>query len=354
MNRTFVTLLTLVTIFLVVPAPTPVVASEIQATLRVDYYHTGNALDEIFSLHQVVLEPLPWPGNPDRPVDTTNRGFFLFQIEEPISGKVLYSRGFSSIFQEWQTTAEAKAMNRTFHESVRFPRPDQPVRLRILKRDDRNVFATVWTVGIDPDDLLVIRQHEPAPAPLLSIHESGPPTKKVDILFLGEGYSAEEKDKFADDAQRLSAHLLGTSPFSERRNDFNVWALMPPAPESGVNRPSNGTYRFSPTGTTYDAFRSERYVLAFDNPGFRDIAQHAPYEFVVILANSVTYGGGGIFGLYSTAAAGCEWSHYLIVHEFGHHFAALADEYYTSSTSYESSTERPEPWEPNVTALHDP
>jgi len=323
-------------------------------TVRVDYYHSGNADMEMFSLHQVVIEPLPWPGNPDKALDTAQRGHFMFQIEDPKSGEVFYSRGFSSIFQEWQSTGEARRMNRSFHESVRFPKPDKPVRLRILKRNEAQGFESIWTADIDTDDMLVVRAHAPAPAGVLELHVSGASSGKVDLVILGDGYTAAEADKFAADAQRLTDTLFTYSPFKERAGDFNVWGINPPALESGVNRPSNGTFRHSPSGTTYDAFRSERYILAFDNLGMRGILQHAPYEFIVILGNSETYGGGGIYGLYSTVAADSDWSEYVFVHELGHHFAALADEYYTSDVAYEPTTDRPEPWEPNVTALHDP
>ncbi|HEX8559380.1 MAG TPA: M64 family metallopeptidase, partial [Pyrinomonadaceae bacterium] len=145
-----------------------------------------------------------------------------------------------------------------------------------------------------------------------------------------------------------------TSPFRERRRDFNVWALCPPAAESGVSRPSTGVYRDSPLGATYDAFGSERYVLTFDNRALRRAASFAPYEFVEILVNDRTYGGGGIHNLYSTVAADNAWANYVFVHEFGHHFAGLADEYYTSSVAYAPAAGRVEPWEPNVTALLDP
>jgi len=339
---------------LVLSVPLTVNATEPPHTMRVDYFHSGNALTELYSLHQVVVEPLPWPGNPDRPVDTTNRGFFLFQIEHPVTNEVLYSRGFSSIFQEWQSTTEARRFNRTFHESVRFPRPEEEFRLRILARDDRNVFTTAWSVLIDPNDAHVVRVHPPAAAELVTIEQNGPPSDKLDLLFLGDGYTSDQLDKFERDVRRLSNHLFKYSPYKEHRRDFNVWALAPPAAESGVNRPSNGTYRHSPIGLTYDAFGSERYLLAFDNLGFRTITQHAPYEFVIILGNSAVYGGGGIFGLYSTAAVDSSQAGYLVVHELGHHLAALADEYYTSPTAYQYGTERPEPWEPNVTSLLDP
>lgn len=323
-------------------------------TVRVDYYHSGDADSEMFSLHQVVIEPLPWPGHPDKVIDSTRRGHFLFQVEDPASGQVLYSRGYSSIFQEWQHTGEAKRINRTFHESVRFPKPDKPVRLNILKRNAQQDFESIWTADIDTDDMLAIRAHAPAPAPVIDLHVSGDAARKVDVVILGDGYTAGESGKFEDDARRLTEAFFRYEPFKSRAKDFNFRGISPPAVESGVNRPSNGTFRHSPSGTTYDAFRAERYILAFDNPGMRSILQHVPYEFIIILGNSETYGGGGIYGLFSTAAADSGWADYLVVHEFGHHFAALADEYYTSEAVYEDSGQRLEPWEPNVTALNDP
>jgi len=324
------------------------------ATFRLDYFHSGDAREERFSLDREVLEPLPWPGNPSAAIDETNLGKYLFEVRDRDTNRLLYSRGFASIFGEWETTSEAARAHRTFSESLRFPAPSRPVQVVLKKRDRENRFSEVWTTDVDPDDMLVDRSRPPSPGPLLEIQRSGDPSRKVDLLILGDGYSAAERSKFDKDARRLVEILFRYSPFKERRSDFNVWGLCPPAHESGVSRPSTGLHRRSPVGATYDAFGSERYVLTFENRAFRDVASFAPYDFVEILVNAQTYGGGGIFNLFSTVAADSLWSPYLFIHEFGHHFAGLADEYYTSDVSYASPAERTEPWERNVTALLDP
>jgi len=324
------------------------------ATMRVDVVHSGDAKSDHYALDRVLLEPLPWPGNPARPLDDSNRGLNKFEVTDAATGALLYSRGYSTIFGEWQTTAEAQSLARGFGESLRFPAPGKPFKLQLFKRDTGNAFVPAWSVDIDPAAIDVQRKSLPAPATPLAIRSSGASADKVDLLILGDGYTQAEAEKFAADARRLSEHLFSVSPFKERAEDFNVWAMMLPTPESGVSRPSTGQYRVSALGTRYDIFGSERYVLALDNRAFRDLAQYAPYEFVEILVNNETYGGGGIFGQFSTVAAGNAWADYLFVHEFGHHFAGLADEYYTSPVAYQSAPARPEPWEPNVTAMHVP
>ena len=322
--------------------------------MRVDYYHTGNAAQELFSLDRVALEPLAWPGNPRKSIDETNLGKYLFEVRERGTNRLVYSRGFASVYGEWETTDEAKSMNRTFHESLRFPTPDGPVQVTLKKRDAANAFREIWSLIVDPKDMFVDSSVVPAPAPLLEIEKNGDPETKVDFLIMGDGYTAAERSKFEKDARRLVEILFATSPYKEHRKDFNVWGLCPAAAESGISRPSTGVHRASPLGASYDAFGSERYVLTFDNRALRTVAQFAPYEFIEIITNSRTYGGGGIFNLYSTVAADSEQAPYVFVHEFGHHFAGLADEYYTSPVAYTTPVVKTEPWEPNVTALLDP
>ncbi len=329
--------------------------AETARTMRVDYYHTGNAKAEMFSLDRVVIEPLPWPGNPTKPIDDTNLGKYFFEVRDKATDKVVYSRGFASIFGEWETTDEAAKMNRTFSESLRFPAPATPVKIVLKKRDAKNAWVEIWTTEVDPKDMFVDTS-KPAedPGALITIERNGDPAKKVDFLILGDGYTAAQRPKCEKDAKRLFGLLMATEPFKSRRTDFNVWALCPASAESGISRPSTGVHKRNAVGSSYDAFGSERYILTYDNHAFRDLASFAPYEFVEILTNTDTYGGGGIFNLYSTVAADSLWAPYVFVHEFGHHFAGLADEYYTSDVAYGPATEKVEPWEPNATALLDP
>ncbi len=338
------------------PAAAATAAGEATATWRVDYYHTGGLGTELFSLDRVVVEPLPWPGNPAGDVDPSDSGLYRFRVMDG-AGNIVFSRGFASIFGEWQTTAEAAARHRTFEESLRFPAPraaGSPLEIEVDKRGADGAFAEVWRFTLDPHDMFV----DPSPPPeqeLLEIERHGDPRDKVDLLLLGDGYTASEcREKFPAEARHLTEVLFAHEPFEHRRSDFNVWGICPPAAVSGVSRPSTGVHRRSPLGATYDAFGSERYVLTFDNRAWRDVAAWAPNEFVEILANGATYGGGGIYNLYATVAVDSDWADYIFIHEFAHHFAGLADEYYTSPVAYQPPGKVTEPWEPNVTALLDP
>ncbi len=318
-------------------------------TLRVDYFHAGSAAEERFSLDVVALEGT-WPGRLDKLIDDTNLGKYFFEVADAGTGALLYSRGFASVFGEWETTPEANTRARTFHESLRFPEPSSTVEIRLKKRGRRNEFREVWNTLVDPAAAEVDRAGASKAARVWAVWQSGAPADKVDLLLMGDGYTAGEMEKWHADAKRLTEILFAAAPFKEHRGDFNVWAVDTPAEQSGVSRPSDGVYRHSPLGAAYDAFGSERYVLALQNRRLREAAAAAPYEFIEIIVNDRKYGGGGIHNLYATVSADNAFTPYVFVHEFGHHFAGLADEYYTSAAAYAAAEGRPEPWEPNVTA----
>jgi hypothetical protein len=323
------------------------------ATLRLDYNHFGMAGEEAVALDVLVREG-PWAGSRGSTVDLLNLGAYRVEVRDRATHRLLFAQGFGSIYGEWETTDEAKTARRVFHESARFPFPRRPVQVDLLKRAPDQSWRPLGTFLVDPASQEVRRETIGGRGTVWTVFENGPPADKVDLLILGDGYTAAEIPKFRDDVRRLVGVLFETTPFRERRADFNVRAIDLPGPDSGIDRPSDGLYRRTVLGTTYDIFGSERYALTYDNRAFREVAAQAPYEFVEILLNGDTYGGGGIHNLYATTATGSGSSPYIFVHEFGHHFAALADEYYTSDVAYDTGGAIVEPWEPNITALLDP
>ena len=323
-------------------------------TMRVDYFHSGGVGQEIVALERVVSDG-PWPGSRTRLVDDTNLGKYLFEVIDRTTNTVIYSRGFASIYGEWETTAEDKTLHRTFPESLRFPWPKMPVQLVLKKRDAQNSFREMWSTVIDPESRFVNPADLPPAGRLWTVFESGAPSTKVDLLVISEGYAADQLEKFYRDVRRLVDRLFEYEPFKSRRADFNVRALDLPSPRSGVNRARARSFRRTPLSVEYNIFDSERYVLTYDDRTLRNVASAAPYEFIEVLVNEEQYGGGGIFNFQATASVDHAYAEYVFVHEFGHHFAGLADEYYTSDVAYETgAATHVEPWEPNATAMHDP
>lgn len=322
--------------------------------LRIDLFHTGRDGEEFASIDRIRTEG-PWPGNKARTIDRTELGLYRVVVRDAGSDAVLFSQGYCSVFGEWMTTAEAKLPGRrTFTEAVRIPEPKAPIVLSLEKRDAKQVFVEWFRAPIDPKSLAVERQ-KPVNQDVLVISEHGDPSSHIDLLLLGDGYTAAEKGAFRADAERLVRALFATEPYKTHSAKFNVRAIAPPSPKSGITKPRQGEWRQSALGAAFNTFDSDRYALLQDDRRWRDVAAAAPYDTVVILLNDRKYGGGGIFRLYATVAARSEVSEYLFVHEFGHSFAALADEYFTSPVAYSEFTPpQVEPWEANVTALLDP
>lgn len=323
-------------------------------TMRVDYFHTGKVGHEVISIDEVVSDG-PWAGSRTKLIDESNLGAYLFAVVDPETQRLIYSRGFANIYGEWETTPEAKLNYRTFHESLRFPWPKSTVQVVLKRRMPDSTFREVWSTLIDPNSRFVNPADRAPSGTVSSLIDNGPPSEKVDLLLIAEGYTASEMPKFRSDAARLVAKMFATEPFERRQKDFNVRLLEVASAETGVHQPRTKQPRRTVTGVQYNIFDSERYALTMDNKTFRNVASAAPYEFVEILMNEEQYGGGGIFNDQATTSVDTAFAEYVFVHEFGHHFAALADEYYTSDVAYETGVvDRPEPWEPNITALKDP
>ncbi|HET7437059.1 MAG TPA: M64 family metallopeptidase [Thermoanaerobaculia bacterium] len=347
----------LVVVLLSLLAALPVAAAQpysevfLDKTMRVDYFHTSTPKgDEIVALDRIVSDG-PWPGSRTNLIDVSNLGKYSFDVIDRENNQVLYSHGFASVYGEWETTPDVKERAATFHESLRFPWPKKAVQVVLKKRDAQMAFHEIWSTLIDPQSRFV-NPADAAPAgKVWTVFENGPAATKVDLLIIGEGYTAAEMPKFHKDVERLSGKLFATEPFKSHKKDFNLRAIELPSATSGVNRPRTRDDRRTATGVQYNIFDSERYVLTTDNRALRDIASAAPYDFLEILVNEKQYGGGGIYADQATAAVDTGFAEYVFVHEFGHHFAGLGDEYYTSDVAYATgAAEHPEPWDPNITA----
>ena len=345
-------------------APSPSVAAEggradafgrnfQERSLRLDYYHSGTRTAESISLDAFRLEPAAWAGSRTNLHDALAWGKYLLTVKDAASGETLFTRSYSTLFGEWQTTDEAgNGTQRTFHESVQMPLPQRPATVTLSARRKDNSFAELANFALDPASHLIGHALAPADAKPLDVEINGPVVHAVDLLFLSDGYTPQEAEKFRRDVKRFAERLFSFSPFKENRKRFNVRAVESWTPLSGVTEPRKGVWRETPAGTAFNTFDIERYLTTTENRRVRDLACAVPYDRLLVMVNSSRYGGGGIHDFFAVFTSDNEYSPYVMVHEFGHAFAGLGDEYYTSEVAYnEFYPAGIEPYEPNISAL---
>ena len=321
-------------------------------TLRIDFMHCGNNLKESAYLEQIVQEPF-WGGSKETLIDPFNYGEYRVMVYDSVSSKLIYSRGFGCLFREWQITAEAKKIERSFYESVICPYPKKTVKVVIESRDKKNNFSELLSLTINPKDYF-IKKEKGSGFKSFKVLSSGIPSKSIDIVLIPDGYTEKEMIKFRVDAHRFTEYLFNCSPFKEYKNKFNIRAVEAISVESGPDIPKDSIWRNTVVSTSFYTFNSERYLMTYDIKAVRDIASIVPYDQIYILVNSDKYGGGGIYNFYNVCSSNHKASEFVFTHEFGHGFAALADEYYTSDVSYNDYFDLTvEPFQPNITTLVD-
>jgi hypothetical protein len=323
--------------------------------LRLDYFHSGTATEDRIAIDQVYAGG-EWPESRTRLFDDLNLGNYLLRVSDAATNQVIFSRGYSTLFNEWQTTDEAKrGVFKTMHETARLPLPKKSVLVEILRRGQQNYFTQqLFAAVIDPASRFVSREQRLAPAEVFSLLKNGAPANKVDLAVLAEGYTAAQKQKFANDAKRLRDIFFEHSPFKENKSHFNVSTIFAASAEAGPDDPRAGQWRHTPFGMSFNTFDTDRYMMSNENRAIQDAAANVPFDYLIILINSAKYGGGGIFRFYAGTTVDNEQSAYVLVHEFGHTFAQLADEYFTSDVAYSDIYPAGvEPWEPNITRLLD-
>jgi hypothetical protein len=328
----------------------------IDKTMRIDYYHIGDAKSELITLHQIYKYGI-WAGSKKNLIDNFNNGRYYVKIYDAASGNLIYSKGFDSYFGEYQTSDDAlKGIKRTYSESALIPYPKYKIKFVLEKRNLKNKLEEFYSTEIDPSSIVIIKDKiTDNSVKIFYGLKSGDPHTKVDIAILGEGYTLKEEKKFEKDFKRFTKIFLNQEPYKLYKNNFNIYGVFKPSEESGVDEPTHGVYKNTAISCTFNSLGSERYMLTEDNKALRSIASHVPYDAIYIMVNTKRYGGGGIYNLYCTFSTDNQWSEYIFLHEFGHSFTGLADEYYSSDVAYNDFYPKGvEPVEPNITALLDP
>lgn len=326
----------------------------IDRTMRIDYFHTGDAKEDLIAIDLIYQQGI-WAGSKHNLIDTFDNGRYSIKVYDFASKKLIFSKGFDSYFGEYKTTDLAlRGMKRTYHESALIPYPKEKVLFTIEARNRENLLQPLFSQDIDPHGMAIVKESLKGGVQVLKVVENGDSHQKVDLAFIGEGYTLQEWKKFKSDVERCAKILFTQEPYKTCKDRFNVYGVLKPSQESGCDEPSHGVFKNTPLNASFDALGSERYLLTEDNRSLRDIAAHVPYDALLIMVNHTRYGGGGIYNLYCTFTVDSDWHEYLMIHEFGHSFAGLADEYYTSSVAYNEFYPRGvEPREPNITALLD-
>lgn len=318
--------------------------------LRFDFIFAGNFQNTIVYPVEMKQEPY-WAGSNTNLTDPFNFGNFRYELIDPVDNTLIYSRGFSSLFQEWQTTDEAKIMDRSFYEVATMPFPKNKVKFILSLREKNGRFSKLYESIIDPTDIF-IRKESPVNAATSKIYGEGDPSNSVDLAFIAEGYTPAEMGKFREDVKRMADALFEEPPFSDYKEKINIWAVEAVSQESGTDIPGENLYVNTALNSSFYSFNIDRYLTTQDIKSVNNYAATVPHDNIIILINSSKYGGGGVYNYYCGTTTDNKQSEKVFIHEFGHGFAGLGDEYYTSSVAYNDFYPLDtEPWEPNLTTM---
>lgn len=322
----------------------------VDKTLRLDYIFTGNAdkqdicLDELSSLPQ-------WAGRHTHLSELPLAGNGEITVKDKATGKVIYRTSFSSLFQEWLGEKEAKVLTRGFENTFLVPYPKQPAEITVTLKDAYQKPCATLTHEVDPKDILIHQRGTSDLTPHRYLWKGGSPEKCIDVAIMAEGYSAKDEELFYKDAEIACESLFEHEPFKKLKDRFNIVAVFSESKDSGVSIPRNNEWKTTAVSSHFDTFYSDRYLTTRSVKAIHNWLAGIPYEHIIILANTDTYGGGGIYNSYTLTTAHHSMFRPVVVHEFGHSFGGLADEYAYDEAPSPLYPYSVEPWEPNITTL---
>lgn len=321
-------------------------------TLRIDYCFSGNDHEQHIAVDELYQSPR-WYGKRQRLAELPMEGNGQITVRDSVSGAVLYRNSFSTLFQEWQSYPEAKTIDKSFENVFLIPMPKRTVKVTLDLRDNRRQICASLTHVVNPNDILIRHIGEKDVNPYVYLQKAADTTRCIRIAYVAEGYTKAEMPKFLEDARRAMGYLFSYEPFKRSRNRFSLVAVESPSVDSGVSIPDKGIWKNTAVLSNYDTFYSERYLTTLHLKMLHNCLAGIPYEHIIVLVNTDRYGGGGVLNSYELCAAHHPTFRPVVVHEFGHSFAGLADEYAYDTEEVPMYPHDVEPWEKNITTKVD-
>lgn len=320
-------------------------------TLRLDYTFAGDNTRQQIYVDELVSMP-HWYGRKQRLAELPLRGNGQITVRSKVDGMVIYRHSFSSLFQEWLSTAEAKFTQKSFENVFLVPFPKASVDIKIELFDYHDQLTSSLTHTVDPKDILIRKTDQQQAMPYLTLQQAADTIRCIHVAYVAEGYTAEEMDVFLNDCKVAMESLFKHEPFKKNQDRFNIVAVMSASSESGTSEPNKSIWKNTVLGSHFDTFYSNRYLTTLHLKKLHDVLAGTPYEHIIVLVNTNRYGGGGIYNSYNLTYTHGPQFRPVVVHEFGHSFGGLGDEYPYGDDDpmYFADTE---PWEPNLTTKHD-
>ena len=320
-------------------------------TLRIDYIFAGSNTTQNIYVDELVSMPR-WYGKRQHLAEVPLKGNGQIIVRTTDTQQVIYRNSFSTLFQEWQATDEAKHTQKSFENVFLVPYPKQPVDVTVELYDYHNRTCATTTHRVDPKDILIRKTDSIATTPYITLQQAADTSHCIHIAYVAEGYQADEMTRFIDDCKVAMESLFQHEPFKRLKNRFNIVAVQSPSVDTGTSEPNLGIWKNTVLGSHFDTFYSNRYLTTLHLKRLHDVLAGTPYEHIIVLVNTDRYGGGGIYNSYNLTYVNGSSFRPVVVHEFGHSFGGLADEYPYGDDDpmYFADTE---PWEPNITTKHD-